>query len=76
MPAWVWLFLAIIIYYCALVLSRAWNNKYVRFGPICYTANEDRAYFWFLVIVFAISEIFALSLFFVALVSVIWGPVF
>lgn len=76
MPVWVWLFFVIVILYGALVLWRAWRKKYVRFGPIYYTAENDSVYFWFLVITFTLSEIFAVLLFVVAFVSAIWGPIF
>jgi len=76
MPLWVWLFLAVVIAYPALVLWRAWSKNYVKFGPIRYTREADAAYFYFLVSVFFISEIFAICLCLIAVVSVVRGPVF
>jgi hypothetical protein len=75
MPAWIWLFLVVIIAYGGLVLWRAWNKKYVKFGPIHYTAEESPVYFWFLAVVFFLSEMFAIGLFGITIISAIWGPI-
>lgn len=76
MPIWVWLFLIVLMIYGGVVLFRAWNGHYVRFGPITYSKNEDPAFFWFLVASFIIAELIVIGLFGAAVVSVTWGPIF
>jgi hypothetical protein len=76
MPLWAWLFFVVSITYSALVLWRAWDKRYFRYGPIIYSLEETPGYFWFFAVVFAVGEVFLIVFFSVIVVSAIWGPVF
>ena len=74
-PLWVWLFLIAMVFYGSVVLLRAKNQHYVRFGPMIYSKDEGPICFWFLVGAFVAAEIILVGLLVGAIVSVIWGPV-
>jgi hypothetical protein len=74
-PPWVWLFLITLVIYGAIVLSRAWRKRFVRFGPIIYNRDEGPITFWFLVAAFVVAEIILVGLLVGAIVATIWGPI-
>ena len=76
MPIWVWVFFAVVISYGGLVLWRAWSKNYVKFGPVRFTREADATCFYFLTSVFFLSEIIAISLLALAILSLVRGPVF
>jgi hypothetical protein len=76
LPLWAWLFFVLMIGYNSFVLWRAWSHKYFKYGPIIYFLDEGPTFFWFFAFVFTVSELFLVGLFGIAVVSMIWGPVF
>ncbi len=50
-------------------------KKYVRFGPMLYTMKDDTSYFVFFVVVFALSEVFLLTIIGIAAVAAVRGPI-
>jgi hypothetical protein len=76
MPVWIWIFLAVCIAYGALVLWRAWAKRFVKFGPIHYTKEDDPIYFWFFVVLFCLCEIWFVGMLVVVVISLISGPIF
>ncbi len=75
-PLWGWLYLIALVFYGGVVLLRARNKHYVRFGPIIFSKDEGPITFWFLVASFVVAEIILVVALVGAVVSVIWGPVF
>ena len=76
MPLWIWPFLGLMIGYGGFVLWRAWNRRYFKYGPIIYSMEESPVYFWFFAFMFGLSELISLTLFALAVVATIWGPIF
>jgi hypothetical protein len=75
-PLWVWLFLIVMVFYGGVVLLRAKNKHYVRFGPIRFSKDDDPICFWVLVADFVVAETIIVGLLVGAIVSVFWGSVF
>ena len=75
MPIWMWIFLVACIAYGGLVLWRAWAKEFVKFGPIHMTRNEYPFSFWFFVVLFFIGEVWFIGMFFVIIISLMWGPI-
>lgn len=75
MPVWGWSFLALMLGYNTFVLWRAWSQKQFKYGPIIYSLDEERTYFWFFAFVFTATEIFLIGLFSLVAASTIWAPI-
>jgi len=76
MPIWAWLFFVPLISYGAFALWRAWDKRYFRYGLVIYALGESPVYFWFLVVVFGVCELFLVVFFSLIIISTIWGPIF